>query len=288
MLSLLWIAYFTAKLTAQRPQAGKHAAGPASGIADAAFVGGEHFDETAHDAGRGVELMNAPAFTLRAAFGSLFRSARMAAIFALDAVDGAVCLLPLAGSGEHDACDQIDEFAEAVFVEAWAGEIFRQDAFEARVVALDGDLGVVHGHGLADTWLLGPGLEVGPAGIGGHPEGVPGFVLLSASALPLRAACGRLSRSARLVGVFRNGPCVFSLYGQELGPVFLEGVGDVFEEDEPEDDVLVLSRIHVVPQLVRSEPELGLKADGGGGVAGLRLAGCFSCHSGDFLNQSGG
>ena len=33
-----------------------HAAGAAGGVVDAAFVGGEHLDEAAHDAGRGVEL----------------------------------------------------------------------------------------------------------------------------------------------------------------------------------------------------------------------------------------
>ena len=34
----------------------EHAAGAAGGVVDAAFVGGEHLDEAAHDAGRGVEL----------------------------------------------------------------------------------------------------------------------------------------------------------------------------------------------------------------------------------------
>lgn len=34
----------------------EHAAGAAGGVVDAAFVGGEHLDEEAHDAGRGVEL----------------------------------------------------------------------------------------------------------------------------------------------------------------------------------------------------------------------------------------
>ena len=67
--------------------------------------------------------------------------------------------------------------------------------------------------------------------------------------------------------------------------MFLEGVGDVFEEDEAEDDVLVLirasaltlraaygslcrsapiRRVHVVAELVGGEPKLGLEADGGG------------------------
>lgn len=51
------------------------------------------------------------------------------------------------------------------------------------------------------------------------------------------------------------------------GVVFLEGVGDVLEEDQAEDDVLVLRGVHVVAQLVGGEPTLGLEADGGGGVA---------------------
>jgi len=50
--------------------------------------------------------------------------------------------------------------------------------------------------------------------------------------------------------------------------VFFEGVGDVFEEDEAEDDVLVFRRVHVVAQLVGGEPERGLEADGGGGLGG--------------------
>jgi len=48
--------------------------------------------------------------------------------------------------------------------------------------------------------------------------------------------------------------------------VFLEGVGDVFEEDKAEDDVLVFRRVHVVAQLVGGEPELGLEAQAGGGI----------------------
>ena len=51
--------------------------------------------------------------------------------------------------------------------------------------------------------------------------------------------------------------------------MFLEGVGDVFEEDEAEDDVLVFRRVHVVAELVGGEPELGLEAEVGGAVASL-------------------
>lgn len=123
---------------------------------------------------------------------------------------------------------------------------------ETQVVALDSDHGVVHG--LVDGGLLGAGLEVGPVGLGGHPKNVLGLVF---------------------VRVFGIGPGVVALPGEELGAVFLEGVGDVFEEDEAEDDVLILSRVHVVAEHVGGEPELGLEATGGG-------AGVFSGRRGGF------
>src|SRR5207245_8635310 len=54
--------------------------------------------------------------------------------------------------------------------------------------------------------------------------------------------------------------------GLELRVLFLEGVGDVLEEDQPEDDVLVLSGVHAAAESVGHLPELGFVADGGGGV----------------------
>ena len=157
----------------------------------------------------------------------------------------AVGLFPLAGGGEFDGGDDVDEFAEALFVEAGAGVVLGEDAFEARVVALEGDHGVIHG--LADGGKFGRPLEVGPTGLGGHPKDVLGLVF---------------------VGVFGIGPGVVALTGEELGAVFLKGVGDIFEEDQAEDDVLVFRRVHVVAELVGGEPELGLKADGGRGLGG--------------------
>ena len=52
----------------------------------------------------------------------------------------------------------------------------------------------------------------------------------------------------------------------ELGVLGLEGVGDVLEEDQAEDDVLVLGRVHVVAQRVGGRPELGFEAEVGAGV----------------------
>ena len=50
---------------------------------------------------------------------------------------------------------------------------------------------------------------------------------------------------------------------------------DVFEEDQPQDDVLVFRSVHVVAQLVGSEPELGFEADGGSGGFGSLIGGGF-------------
>src|SRR5258708_7920967 len=76
-----------------------------------------------------------------------------------------------------------------------------------------------------------------PARLFWHPEDVDGTVL---------------------VGVFRVG--ALGSLRLELGVLRFEGVGDVLEEDQPEDDVFVFGRVHVVAQCVGSGPELRLEA----------------------------
>jgi hypothetical protein len=68
------------------------------------------------------------------------------------------------------------------------------------------------------------------------------------------------------------GPLVVTGTGDESGVVFVEGVGDVFEEDQAEDDVLVFRRVHVVAQLVGGEPEFRFEANVG---AGFGFPCCF-------------
>ena len=130
-----------------------------------------------------------------------------------------------------------------MLVERGAGVFFREDAFQARVVALDRDHGVIDD--LADLGLLGAVLEVRPTRAGRNPEDVLGFVF---------------------VRVFGIGAGVVAFASEQRRVVFLEGIGDVFEEDEAEDDVLVFGRVHVAAQLVGGEPELGLEAEIGGRV----------------------
>jgi len=98
---------------------------------------------------------------------------------------------------------------------------------------------------LADGGLFGVGLEEGPAGFFGDPEDVGREVFVT---------------------VFGIGTFEFAGVGGEEGAAFFEGVGDVFEEDEAEDDVFVFGGVHVGAEFVGGLPEGGFEADGGGGV----------------------
>jgi hypothetical protein len=51
--------------------------------------------------------------------------------------------------------------------------------------------------------------------------------------------------------------------------LLFEGIRDVFEEDQPEDDVLVLGCVHVAAQRIGGLPELIFETEVRGGVAVL-------------------
>jgi hypothetical protein len=80
--------------------------------------------------------------------------------------------------------------------------------------------------------LLRVGLEVRPAGFLGHPEDIDGPVL---------------------VRVLRIGSLV--LLGYEPGVLLLEGVGDIFEEDQAEYNVFILGGVHVGAERVGGLPQ---------------------------------
>ena len=127
---------------------------PQAGIIDAAFVGGEHFNNGADDGTGGVKLAAVLALCAGKAGEEIF-------VNATEQINGTVrfCILALCGGGDKsDGADEIDQFAEAVFVERGARIVFRQHAFEARVVAFKGDHRVIHD--LADGGLLGRSHEV--------------------------------------------------------------------------------------------------------------------------------
>ena len=144
-------------------------------------------------------------------------------------------------AAQRDVAHQVDDLSEPLFVEAGAAEVLRQHALERRVVAFDGGHRIVDQR--ADGGLRGVGFQVLPARLLWDPEDTGG---------------------TELVGIFGIG-ALRSLRFQ-LRVLRLERVGDVLQEDEAEDDVLVLGRIHVVAQRVGGGPELGFEAEIRSGV----------------------
>jgi hypothetical protein len=130
----------------------------------------------------------------------------------------------------------VDELAEALLVEPWMGVVLRKDALERGVVALDRDHGVVHD--LADRGLLGARLQAGPAGLLGNPEDVDRTVLVGVFGI-------RALRAVRF----------------EFRVLLLEGIGDVFEENDAEHDVLVFGGVHVGAERIRRAPERGFETE---------------------------
>ncbi len=202
--------------------ADEHAARAAAGIVDAALVRREHLDQHAHHVARRIELAALLAFGAGELREEVF-------------VDLAEDVLGAVGrAAEADIAHQVDELAQALLVEAGPGVVLGQHALQRRVVALDRAHRVVDD--LADGRLRRARLEIGPARLLRDPEDVDRAVLV-----------GVLG-----IGALRR-------LGFELGVLRLEGVGDVFEEDQSEDDVLVLGGIHVVAQRIRRRPQLRLE-----------------------------
>src|SRR5439155_10615634 len=108
---------------------------------------------------------------------------------------------------QADGADKVDELAEAALVEGFAGVVLGKDAFERGIVFFEGEHGFVEE--LADAGLFGGGLELGPASGFGNPVDVFGGVLVAIFGIGVRL-------------------------GGEDGVAFLEGVGNVFEEDQAE------------------------------------------------------
>jgi hypothetical protein len=189
--------------------ANEHAARAAAGVVDAAFVGREHLDQYAHHARRRVELSAALALGAGEAREEIL-------IHAAEHVLGAVGC-----AAQCNVAHQVDDLPEPLLVEACAAEVFRQHALERWVVAFD------RGHRVidqcADGRLRCARLQLLPARFLRHPKD---------------------ARCPVLVGIF--GISALRFLGLKLNVLGLEGVRDVLEKDEAEDDVLVLGRVHVV------------------------------------------
>jgi len=119
---------------------------------------------------------------------------------------------------------------------------------EPGVSVLDGGHGIVYE--LADLGLLGVRLEMLPARFSRNPEDVLGEIFILV--LQHLVAHGGLLDVPFALGV--GGLAV------KFAASLLEGVGDVLEEDEAQDDVFVFGSVHVIAQLVCCLPHLLFEA----------------------------
>ena len=203
--------------------ADEHAARAAARVVHAALVWGEHLDEDPDDVRRRVELAALLALGAR----------ELGEEVLVDTAEGV--LRPVGRGSERDVADEVDELAEAGLVEAGPGVVLGQYALEGWVVALDRGHRVVDEG--ADRGLRGACLEMRPAS------------LLRAPRRCWRPGTRRGPRGRRPL----------ASVGLEFGVLRLERIADVLEEDQAQDDVLVLGRVHVVAQGVGGLPELALE-----------------------------
>lgn len=204
----------------------EHTARAAARVEDTAFVRFEHLDEGSDDALGRVELSAEFAFS----GGELSEE-----VFVHPAKN-----ITLAGGlvAQADGGDQVDDLAESSLVEGRAGVVLGQHTLENLVVAFDGGHRVVNERAYLGT--LGVFLEIRPAGLGWHPEDIVGKVFV-------------------LVLGIRE----FIIL--ERREFLHESVGDVFQEDQAEDDMLVFSGVHVAPKLIRRSPKFVFKSKISGG-----------------------
>ena len=175
---------------------------------------------------------------------------------------------------EADVGDQVDQPLHLLRRDAATGVVARQLALEVRVVALDSEDGVVDQRG--DVGPRGLVLEVLPACLGRYPEDPLGGVLVAVlqQAFDLRPADA------------------FSFqFPLELAAPRLKRVGNVLQEEQAEDDMLVLGSVDLTAQGVGQFPEDFGVCQVGGGCVIVRHAGfsplLFGCqtpgHSGRYM-----
>ena len=128
-----------------------------------------------------------------------------------------------------DIGEEIYHLSQPPLVQLGPGEIFGQDVLEKLVLLLDTPHGLVDDG--ADLRRMGRCGDDRPAGILRDKEDVLGGVLV----LVLLEAAALL---------------------HQLLVLRLEPVGDVFQEDQPQDDGLVLRSVHVPPQDAGGLPDL--------------------------------
>ena len=198
---------------------------PQHGIVDPAPVRLQHLDQHLDDAARGVEL--AALLALRT------RELRQEVL-----VDPAEHVARAGVLVAHlDVADEVDQLTEPLLVECGPGVVARQHVLERGVVPLDSRHGLIDGQADGRLPRLRP--QMSPAGLRRDPEDVLSDVLV-----PILGG-------------------VLAPLGEHCLTALFEGVGDVLEENQAKDDVLVLGGVHRAAQGVGHRPQFSLVADGG-------------------------
>ena len=139
-------------------------------------------------------------------------------------------LSAIGGAAERNVADQVDDLPEPLLVEPRPRKSFGNTPFRdglSRSIAVMASSTSVPNSGLRRARF-----QVRPTCFLRHPEDIYGAVL---------------------VGVFGVGALCFLRF--EFGVLRLEGIGDVLEEDQAENNMLVLRRVHIVTQRVGRRPE---------------------------------
>ena len=219
--------------TDERDGPHEHARRAAARVVDPALVRLQHLDQHLDDAPRSVEFA---AFLVLGAC----ELRQEVLVDATEHVAGPRVLV-----AHSDVADKIDQLAEPPLVERRPGVVAGQHVLERRVLTLDGGHRLIDGQADGGLPRLRP--QIRPASFGRRPE--DGDVLV-----------------ATLGGVLAP-------LGENGRVALFEGVGDVLQEEEAEDDVLVFGGVHRSAQRIGHRPQLGLVADGGSAVRDrLRVA----------------
>lgn len=247
----------------------EEAAGTHGRVVDAALEGLEHF----HD--QGDDALGRVVLATLLTFGEGELAEEVFVDVAEDVLGFQIQRLALVFAGTEVGIREVaDQAGQLAGVELDAGEVLVEHILQADVLALDGFHGVVdqpadraHFLGLVLAglvpgqcclgWQLCAVAQGLPTGFYRHPEHVllgvivADFELGGDAVFVLLGACAAVFVRVHGVVMVRIGE-LFAQFPLAL----LEGIGNIFEEDQPEHDVLVHGSVEVGAQLVGGDPEL--------------------------------
>ena len=184
------------------------------------MIGLEHFHERPYNASRSIEFSGILSFR---------RCKHGQAVFIGSAED----ILAIAMLLHVDVCKEVHDIAKALLIQFRTGKVLGEDSLQAVVLFFDKAHGFVNLDANLGSVCIGS--DYFPAGLLRYPEDALAGVLILV-----------LLHSVTFCHEF-----IVSL---------LEAVGNIFQEDKSQNNMLILRGIHAAPQFVRCAPDLFLKS----------------------------